>query len=256
MTKRGFGVAAAIPDEMIAPLAKAAEDAGYSTFWVNDTPGADGIEALARAAKSTSTIRLGVGVIPLDRRSSESIANSVQQAQLPADRLVIGIGAGGARVGSLGLVERGIVELQERTGSMVAVGALGMNMIDLAGRVADGVVLNWLTPAWAMQSAEAARRHQRDEPLEIVGYVRTALEKSRAKAKAEADRYSSFPAYARHFERMGVPAVETCVIGDSESISSGLQAFDAALDETVVRAIVSGESLESYLALLEAGRPA
>ncbi|CAN5602658.1 hypothetical protein BH23CHL4_BH23CHL4_05700 [soil metagenome] len=255
MTRRGFGVAAAIPVGLIGPLAKAAEDAGYSTFWVNDTPGADGIQALGHAAAATSSIRLGTGVIPLDRRSPEAIAASVNDASLPVERLVIGIGAGGVHLGSLDMVERGIGGIQQLTGGEVAIGALGMKMVGLAGRLADGVILNWMTAEWALRSAEIARGSDRLEPVEIIGYVRTALQESRAKLEAEANRYSSFPAYARHFHRMGVPAIETCVIGSSQAIAVSLQAFDAVLEETVVRAIVSEESLDSYLAVLNAGLP-
>ena len=254
--QRGFGVAAAIPAELIAPLAKAAEQAGYSTFWVNDTPGSDGIQALQLAAAETSNIRLAVGVIPLDRRSPAAIAKRVQKANLPIERLVIGIGAGGAQMGSLDLVERGIVEIQELTGSRVVVGALGMKMIGLAGELADGVILNWLTPQWAKQSVEVARGFDRPEPIEIIGYVRTAVEESRTRLELEADRYASFPAYARHFRRMGVPAIETCATGSSELIATSLTACDAVFDETVVRAIVVAETLDSYLAVLHAGRPA
>jgi hypothetical protein len=54
---------------------------------------------------------------------------------------------------------------------------------------------------------------------------------------------------------MGVAAIDTCVIGTSDAINSGLSAFDPVLDETVVRAIVLEESLESYLEVLNAGRP-
>ena len=35
---RGFGVAGALPHDVIRTLASAAEAAGYHTFWVNDTP--------------------------------------------------------------------------------------------------------------------------------------------------------------------------------------------------------------------------
>lgn len=69
MTKRGFGIsAAATLSALIAPLAAAAEANGYDSFLVNDTPGSDGFEALRRAAEVTESIRLGVGVIPIDRR--------------------------------------------------------------------------------------------------------------------------------------------------------------------------------------------
>src|SRR5689334_20672605 len=60
--ERGFGVAGALPHDIIRTLAPAAEAAGYGAFWVNDTPQGDGLAALAVAAAVTKTIRLGVGV--------------------------------------------------------------------------------------------------------------------------------------------------------------------------------------------------
>jgi alkanesulfonate monooxygenase SsuD/methylene tetrahydromethanopterin reductase-like flavin-dependent oxidoreductase (luciferase family) len=253
--KRGFGVAAAISPNLLEPLAAAAEDSGYSTLWVNDTPDGDGLEALERAAAATNRIRLGVGAIPLDRQSPEDIARSVRNLTLPTDRLIIGIAAGGVYSGSLDIVERGILETQTLTGAAVAVGALGMKMIELAGRRADGVILNWLTPEWAKQSAQAARLLDRPSPLEIIGYVRSALEESRARLSAEAERYASVPAYGRHFRRMGVAAIDTCVIGSRETIAAELSGYEDVLDETVIRAIVLEETLESYLDVLHAGRP-
>ena len=255
MADRGFGIAAAVPGKLIAPLAEAAEKAGYSTFWVNDTPGADGLQALRQATEATSAIRLGVGVIPLDRRPAEQIAGTVNSAAIPPERLIIGIGAGGAHAGSLALVEQGIVSLRQSTGCRVAIGALGMKMIELSGRIADGVILNWLTPQWADPSVAAAKAAERGSPIEIIGYVRTALVESREALQIEADRYASIPQYARHFERMGVAAIDTCVFGDDMEIGDGLRRFDGVLDETVVRAITSEQSLESYMAVLRAGSP-
>jgi len=47
--------------------------------------------------------------------------------------------------------------------------------------------------------------------------------------------------------------VETGVVAESPAeVQQGLAAFEAAVDETVVRAIVGEEQLEDYLALLEA----
>ncbi len=254
MASRGFGVAAAIPGEWMAPLAKAAETAGYATFWVNDTPGADALPALAAAAEATSSIRLAVGVIPLDRREPDEIASTIVSLGLPTSRLVLGVGSGGALKGSLELVEAGIHRLRDLTDCSIAVGALGPRMIQLAGDHADGVVLNWLTPQW-IETCTAGLRSAPTATTEIIGYVRTALPGARTTLQAEAQRYESFPQYGRHFERMGVPAFDTCVLGEAGEIQKRLAAFDAVLDETVVRAIVADQSLVHYSELLEAAAP-
>ncbi len=253
--KRGFGIAAAMPGDFIEPLAIAAEEAGYSTFWTNDTPGADGIAVLARASKVTSSIRLGVGVIPLDRRGPAEILASIDGAGIDPDRLIVGVGSGGAHAGSLALVRDGIAKLRQGTTGRIAIGALGPKMIALSGEVADAVVLNWLTPEWIPNSVEAIDVANRST-TEVVGYVRTAMPGGSEVLATEASRYESYPAYGRHFQRMGVPALGTCVFGESEEIQSGLKAFEQRLDETVVRAIVGEQTLEAYLDLLKAAAPA
>jgi hypothetical protein len=56
---------------------------------------------------------------------------------------------------------------------------------------------------------------------------------------------------------MGVPAAGTAVVGDDpEAIQRGLAEYDGRLDEVVLRAIVGEETIENYLALLQAGAPA
>jgi alkanesulfonate monooxygenase SsuD/methylene tetrahydromethanopterin reductase-like flavin-dependent oxidoreductase (luciferase family) len=94
---RGFGVAAAVSHDVIREIAREAEQLGYTSFWCNDTPGADGLAALAEAAAVTTTITLGVGVIPLDRRPADVIAADVAALGLPQERLLLGIGSGGDR---------------------------------------------------------------------------------------------------------------------------------------------------------------
>jgi alkanesulfonate monooxygenase SsuD/methylene tetrahydromethanopterin reductase-like flavin-dependent oxidoreductase (luciferase family) len=257
---RGFGMAGALPHETIRTLAAAAEAAGYHTFWVNDTPQGDGLAALRAAADVTSTIQLGVGVIPLDRQPAETIARRVEALALPQERLLVGIGSGNPN-GGLARVREGATVLAARLEALIVVGALGPRMCALAGEQADGVLLNWLTAAYVAPSAaitdEAAREAQRPRPL-ILGYVRTVYGPGARDVFAEeAARYARFPAYAANFARMGTPAEGTAVIGDTpEEIQAGLAPFTSELDETVVRAIVSEESAAAYLALLAAAAPA
>jgi alkanesulfonate monooxygenase SsuD/methylene tetrahydromethanopterin reductase-like flavin-dependent oxidoreductase (luciferase family) len=233
--------------------------AGYQTFWVNDTPQGDGLAALRAAAEVTAEIRLGVGVIPLDRQSPETIARRVVELGLPEDRLIVGIGSGN-RNGGLARVGEGATSLEKMIEALIVVGALGPNMCALAGGRSDGVLLNWLTADYVAPSAaivdEAAREAGRPRPL-ILGYVRTVFGPgARAVFAEEAARYGGYPAYAANFTRMGTPAEETAVIGDTaEEIQAGLSPFTSVLDETVVRAITGEENTEAYLALLEAAAP-
>src|SRR5215213_6432931 len=256
---RGYGVAGALPHDVIRTLASAAEAAGYHTFWVNDTPNGDGLAGLAAAAEVTSQIQLGVGVIPLDRQPAEEIAHRVDELGLPQQRLIVGIGSGNP-IGGLARVEEGVATLEERLEAPVVVGALGPNMCALAGRSSDGVLLNWLTAEYVAPSAAivdaAARDAGRPRPL-ILGYVRTVFGSGAREVFAEeAGRYGGYPAYAANCGRMGTPAEATAVIGDTPAeIQAGLTSFSGELDETVVRAITGEESADAYMALLEAAAP-
>jgi alkanesulfonate monooxygenase SsuD/methylene tetrahydromethanopterin reductase-like flavin-dependent oxidoreductase (luciferase family) len=252
-------VAGALPHDVIRILAPAAEAAGYHTFWVNDTPHGDGLAGLAVAAEVTSSIWLGVGVIPLDRQPAEVIARRVAELALPQERLYLGIGSGNPR-GGVSRTREGAAALDALLDAVVVVGALGPRMCAVAGETADGVLLNWLTAEYVAPSAaivaEAARAAGRPRPV-IMGYVRTAYGPGAREVFAgEAQRYASFPAYAANFARMGTPAEETAVAGDTpEEIQSGLAPFTRELDETVVRAITHEETAEAYLALLAAAAP-
>jgi alkanesulfonate monooxygenase SsuD/methylene tetrahydromethanopterin reductase-like flavin-dependent oxidoreductase (luciferase family) len=256
---RGFGVAGALPHDVIRTLAAAAEAAGYHTFWVNDTPNGDGLAALRAAVEVTSQIQLGVGVIPLDRQPADVIARRVDELGLPQQRLIVGIGSGNPQ-GGIARVREGAKTLEERLESPIVVGALGPNMCALAGSGSDGVLLNWLTAEYVAPSAAivtgAARDASRPRPL-ILGYVRTAFGPGAREVFAEeAGRYGGYPAYAANFARMGTPAEATAVIGDtSAEIQAGLASFTSELDETVVRAITGEESADAYMALLEAAAP-
>ncbi|HEU5431195.1 MAG TPA: LLM class flavin-dependent oxidoreductase [Thermomicrobiales bacterium] len=256
---RGFGVAGALPHDIVRTLAPAAEAAGYRTFWVNDTPQGDGLAALAAAAAVTRAIRLGVGVIPLDRVPAARIAARVAALGLPEDRLTLGIGSGG-QAGGVRRVRDGAPLLEARTAARVEIGALGPKMCALAGEAADGVLLNWLTPAWIAPSAEitlhAAEAAGRPRP-QIDAYIRVALgDAAIARLREEADRYASYPAYAANFARMGAAAIDTAVAGtEPDQIRAGLAAFAGPLDEVIVRAIVGEETADAYLALLHAAAP-
>ena len=256
---RGFGVAGALPHDIIRALASAAEAAGYHTFWVNDTPHGDGLAALSVAASVTSAIQLGVGVIPLDRQPADVIASRVDELGLPQQRLIVGIGSGNPN-GGLARVQEGASTLEEQLEAPIVVGALGPKMCTLAGNSSDGVLLNWLTPEYVAPSAAivtaAAREAGRPRPL-ILGYVRTVFGPGAREVFAEeAGRYGRFPAYAANFTRLGTPAEATAVIGDtSAEIQAGLASFTSQLDETVVRAITGEESVDAYMALLAAAAP-
>jgi alkanesulfonate monooxygenase SsuD/methylene tetrahydromethanopterin reductase-like flavin-dependent oxidoreductase (luciferase family) len=246
---RGFGITAAVGHEVLSELAPEVERLGYTSFWVNDMPGADGLASLGVALAVTSQIDLGVGVIPLDRRPASTIAASVRELGLPLDRLILGVGSGNARK-SLALVREGVAALKTEVAARVVVGALGPKMSAVAGEVADGVLFNWMTPQHIETLGPSVRGA-------LMAYVRCALlPESQARLTEELDRYSGISHYSDHRARMGATALDTCVVGaDAVTLQPGIVRFETVLDETVVRAITPDDSLESLLALARACAP-
>jgi alkanesulfonate monooxygenase SsuD/methylene tetrahydromethanopterin reductase-like flavin-dependent oxidoreductase (luciferase family) len=257
-TTRGLGIAGALDHQIVEQVATAVEQAGYSSFWSNDTPGGDGLASLAAAARVTDHIDLGVGVIPVDRTPPDKIAARLLELGLPLGRVIVGVGSGGAKSGTVELVRDAVVELKRMVPVRVYVGALGPRMTRLGGELADGLLLSWLTPDSARQSAElvlaAARAVERATPA-IATYLRVSLPEGESRLIEEANRYAGFPAYAAHFARMGVAATDTTISGEAAEIQRRLAQFDGLLDEVVVRAIASEETVEAYLALVTAAAP-
>ncbi len=253
--KRGFGVAGTLDHAIIGPLAAEVERLGYDSFWVNDVPKGDGLAALAVAAANTGRVRLAVGVIPVDRTPAERIIERVAELGLPRERLLVGIGSGGTKVGSIDLVRRNAVALRE-AGLEVAIAALGPNMVALTGQVANAVLFNWQTPIAAVDASARLAEAAGDRSVETIGYLRVGYGPgAKERLEEEAARYGAIPAYAAHFERLGIRAIDSCVQGDPAAIDRGLSAFDGTLDEAVARAITGEETLDAYLALARAAAP-
>lgn len=239
-----LGVAAALGPAAIAEIAGAAEAAGFEALWVNDTPGADALEALAAAASVTATLGLATGVLPLDRRPAEEIAAAA--TALPADRLTLGIGSGAARQGALALMAEGVQRLRAEVGCRILVGALGPRMRRLGAAEADGVLLSWLPPRLAREQAAAA--HEVRPAAHVALYVRTALDPAaEERMRQEAERYAGFPSYAANFARLGIDVHDTVLPSPARDAASGIVAYRDAVDEVVLRAIVPEDTPASYL---------
>lgn len=257
--KRGFGVAAMLDDATLQTVARTAEAAGYDTFWVNDSATGEGLAALRAAAEATSAMRMAVGLIPLDRRSPQQIAARIGELDLPGDRLIVGVGSGAAP-GGLARVADGVATLRRLIDAMLVVGALGPRMRRLAAEVADGVLLDWPTPAYAAacvdEIAYAAAAAGRARPT-VGGYVFTALGAAALRRlETDARYYGAVPAYAAHFDRMGADPLDATAGGRTpEEVQRALAAFDVAWDETVVRATVESDTADAHLSLLTAAAP-
>ncbi|MBC7590188.1 MAG: LLM class flavin-dependent oxidoreductase [Salinibacterium sp.] len=250
VSRVSIGLAGATDRRIIEALAPTIESLGFRGLWLNDTPDGDALAALAVASAVTTTLKLGTGVIPLDRRGPTEIIGAL--GGLPQGRLTLGVGSGAARH-PLGLVKDGVRVLTERSEASIVVGALGPKMRRMAAETSDGVLFNWLTPTAAADAMSDLRRDAVGREVRGVLYIRTAMTAdARGALRAEAERYGSYPAYAANFERIGASAIETTIDGTVPgSLAARVGEYEKHVDEVVLRAITAEQSLEAYLEFLE-----
>jgi F420-dependent oxidoreductase-like protein len=96
----GLSIGAAGTDgSRLTELAKRAESLGYSSLWSGEAYGADAVTPLAWAAASTSTIRLGTGIMQMPGRTpAMSAMTALALAELSEGRFLLGLGLSGPRV--------------------------------------------------------------------------------------------------------------------------------------------------------------
>ena len=188
-----------------------AEAQGYDDLWLADAEGMEDPLTLAAALGVVcSRVRLCTGIVPVFNRPPALLATAVVAAEARAPgRLVLGLGASTpnmidrwyglpyakplTRVRETVTVLRHILageksdfagetlrthgfRLQSRPATPVPIvlGAIGGKMLELAGEVADGVLLNDFTPpdrlAYALEKLDAGakRAGRRVEDLEII----------------------------------------------------------------------------------------
>jgi len=251
----GYGITGDVNADVVRALAPAVESAGLRTLWVNQPGRGDALATMAVAAEATSTLRIASGVLPVDHVPAEGIVRRVRELQLPADRVVLGVGAS-TGPSPLTTVREAVRTLTEGLGVPVVVGALGPRMRRLAARESAGMLLNWLTPSAARGAVADKNRDVADLGTDatVALYVRCALgEQAHAVAHREADRYAGIPSYAANFARLGFAAVEAAVLaGTGAELRARLTTYTEVLDETVVRGVTATGALEEQLALVAA----
>ena len=258
-TTRGFGLAGESPMDTILSAASATEAAAHDSFWLSQPREGSTLATLQRVAGETRRIRVGVGAIPLTSLTPEEINRHISELSLPHERLRLGIGSG-TGAGPLDRLRRGVEQLRSLLDVEIVVAPLGPKMCTLAGELADTVLLNWLTPAYAQTSTtwirDGATSVGRAVPT-VAGYVRCAIgADSRSRLEAECNRYGSFPHYAAHFTRQGVQPIETAIHArDADELREILRGYELVLNHVVVRAITPHDAPSEVLALVEATKP-
>ena len=256
----------------VAGAVALAEDTGYASVWVPDHGVWEPFALLAAVAPRTDRIGLATGVVTLSaRRPADIAAAALTLDRVSAGRAIVGVGSGPER--RLALVADGLEVLGRAVGSAIPryLAALGPSMAELAGRAADGVLLNWCPPERVARArgeiasgAEAAGRDPAEVTVAV--YVRACLghdEDHALGALAEAaETYADIPAYRRQLERDGVePSPEPmaralCVWGDRDAALHRLAAWrDAGADLVVVYPVPAQEAVSSLMGTIMAAAP-
>jgi alkanesulfonate monooxygenase SsuD/methylene tetrahydromethanopterin reductase-like flavin-dependent oxidoreductase (luciferase family) len=206
-----------------------------------------------------SGIGTGISVVPVSHWTATQLAATAGTVgELAGGRFVLGVGTGGAYVAAqqeaygqpayppLALMRDHLVVLRRLLAGErvdyegetlvlrgvrlafspprvpVYLGALGPQMVRLAGEAADGVCLNWCNPervAWSRRrAAEGSRRAGRDpSEVRLMEYIRICVDEDTAAARRALARATLGYAMARpgaspalgyraHFARMGFEA--------------------------------------------------
>jgi 5,10-methylenetetrahydromethanopterin reductase len=255
--RTGVALRESLPWHDLVQVVETAEETGYEIVLVPEIRGREAFATLAGFASTTTSIRLGSGVVPITSRPAALTAMGAATVnEASGGRFVLGLGSGRAR-----RVET-IREYVRRVRRALAgdevdggegfrgfrltmdpgpgpiplwLAALGPRVTELAGEVADAALLNWCTPERVAKAREEVARGAegagRDPAkIRIAVYVRTCLghEESRALEAlgSAAVEYARFPTYARQFELMGLgESARSTASGDpsaSQSLANAL----------------------------------
>jgi alkanesulfonate monooxygenase SsuD/methylene tetrahydromethanopterin reductase-like flavin-dependent oxidoreductase (luciferase family) len=249
----------------IGALAGAAEQAGFSAVFVAEGHG-DALGLCHPVIAATRRVRVGTAITNAALRPPVLAAKTAAQLDLAAGgRFILGLGVantvmntrfGIAPFAPLPMIEEYVAVIRTvlteapgydgqlfRTGAVpldsppvradlpVYLAALGPRMLALAGRIADGVILNLMTPAQAGQAASqvrtAARAAGRDPAsVEIACVLHCCLSDDAAAAAAAARaivlRYVLHPAAPRLFgEAAGLRGVRELVLAGDRVSAAG-----------------------------------
>jgi 5,10-methylenetetrahydromethanopterin reductase len=242
----------ALPWRDVREIVETAEEAGYEAVFVPEIDGREAFSTLTGFAGVTGRIRLGTGVVTVWARTPVVTAMAAGTVNnLSGGRMILGIGAGspagmgaaaaGGPTTPVSLVEEFVRVVREAvSGEPVTRGpagdpfgaegfrsslradappppiwlaALGDRMMALAGRVADGVLLNWCPPERVASArsvlAEAAQVAGRDRSeVTVAVYVRACLgveeEHALPPLQAMTGLYASIPHYRKQMKAVGL----------------------------------------------------
>jgi alkanesulfonate monooxygenase SsuD/methylene tetrahydromethanopterin reductase-like flavin-dependent oxidoreductase (luciferase family) len=195
-----------------AHLLRHAAARGYEAAWTPSRPDGVAFDRCLRWHRE-SGLATGISVVPASGQPPSFYASqAVRVWEATAGRFVLGVGSG--------QLDRPIKAMREYLSQLrnllppelpVYVGAMGRQMLRIAGEMGDGVALNWCSKQQVeearLEVTPAATAAHRPVPL-IAEYIRTAVDPdvslARATLSAAMLGYAlGPPQYRKHFERKG-----------------------------------------------------
>jgi 5,10-methylenetetrahydromethanopterin reductase len=167
----GVGLFPTEPLQKMIHLAKVTEESGYTHIWVGDSHliWREAYINMAAMALNTTKVKLGTGVTnPLTRHPSVVASGYATLEEYAPGRMIVGIGLGDSSVETMGMkpaklsyFEKTIEQMREllagkevqlETGKIhllhpckskvpIYIAASGPKMLELSGRIADGIVV-------------------------------------------------------------------------------------------------------------------
>ncbi|HCP23364.1 MAG: LLM class flavin-dependent oxidoreductase [SAR202 cluster bacterium] len=230
-------------------LSAQAEKNGFEAVWVPEGGGRDSLTSLATIAMKTEKVKLGTGILPIFARTPTNTAMGASgMAAVSNGRFMLGLGVGHAptveskdgipfkapmtRMRETIQIIKGLLSGEEvnfsgkqfnvsgasmgaatpKTKVPVYIAALGPQMLEMVGELADGVLMNWTAADYLTEAVghikRGADKAGRDMgEIDIAGYVRVAVgddvSAARDSLRYQVARYASNPFYRNFFAQTG-----------------------------------------------------
>lgn len=290
---QGIELTPEIPVEAIVDLGRLAEREGFDTVFASSHyNNRDPFQALARLAAETEQVRLGPGVAnPYETHPVKLTAQMATLAEASDGRAVFGIGAGDrSTLRNLGIDRerplRKVLETMRVARKLFAgervthdgtfavsdaglnfdvdpvpiyVGAQGPHMLRMAGKYADGVLVNAAHPtdvSWSrdrIEEGKVERDDARDDP-DIAVYASVSVAEDASAARAAARPPVAFIAGGadeRVLDRHGIDVETATAIGAHVEAGRFEEAFEAVTTQMLDAFSVAG-TVETVASRLEA----
>ena len=215
---RGFACSGTLAAAEVAATAREAEDLGYSCVWITVIRDVtDPAHVLDAALGATSTLEVGLGLVPLDAFPADDLAPRL--AHLPR-RAIVGLGVGQHHRDAVGFWCDGASTFRRLAPDVrIGVGSYGAKVLRAAGPLVSAALLNWMTPErvdWAQRQLSAERGALPLCPLYV--YVPAAIGAGGADSISEARvAMARYPYHRRHQESLGSSAPEVLIVQRTES---------------------------------------